>query len=38
MNSLKPGTAAYVFCELPLALAEASLIVKEQGKPKLTRE
>lgn len=21
MDSLKPGTAAYVFCELPLALA-----------------
>lgn len=38
MKTLKPGTAAHGFCALPLALADASLTVREQGKAKLTRE
>lgn len=38
MKTLKEGTASYVFCEIPLALADASLTVKENGMPKLTRE
>lgn len=28
MATLKEGTAAYVFCIIPLALAEATLIAK----------
>ena len=38
MKTLKEGTAAYVFCEIPLALADATLTVKENGQAKLTRE
>jgi farnesyl-diphosphate farnesyltransferase len=38
MKSLKPGTAAYTFCEIPLALALATLTIIENGQGKLTRE
>ena len=38
MKTLKQGTAAYTFCILPLALAEASLTAKENGQAKLKRE
>jgi hypothetical protein len=36
MKSLKAGTAAHIFCEIPLALAEATVIIIEQGLPKVT--
>lgn len=38
MKTLKEGTAAYTFCILPLVLAEATLLAKENGQPKLKRE
>lgn len=38
MSTLKEGTSAYVFCILPLTLAEATLIAKENGQAKLKRE
>lgn len=36
--TLKEGTAAYTFCMIPFALAEATLTVKESGQAKLKRE
>ena len=38
MESLKPGTAAHTFCEIPLALALATINVIENGLGKLTRQ
>lgn len=38
MKTLKPGSAAYTFCEIPLALAEATVAIIEQGLPKLSRQ
>jgi len=35
MKTLKPGSAAYTFCEIPLALAEATVAIIEQGLPKV---
>ena len=35
MKSLKPGTAAHTFCEIPWALAEATVSIIEQGLPKV---
>lgn len=35
MNTLKPGSAAYTFCEIPLALALATITIIEQGLPKV---
>lgn len=35
MKTLKPGSAAYIFCEIPLALAEATVSIIEQGLPKV---
>jgi hypothetical protein len=35
MKTLKPGTAVYTFCEIPLALAEATVTIIEQGLPKV---
>lgn len=35
MKTLKPGTAAHTFCEIPLALAEATVTIIEQGLPKV---
>lgn len=37
LTTLKEGTAAYVFCAIPLALAQATLIAKENGQAKLKR-
>ena len=38
MKSLKPGTAAHTFCEIPLGLALATITVIENGQGKLTRQ
>ena len=38
VKSLKPGTAAHTFCEIPLALALATLQVIGCGSGKLSRE
>ena len=38
METLKEGSAAYIFCEIPLALADATLTVNENGQAKLRRE
>ncbi len=35
MKTLKPGTAARTFCEIPHALAEATITIIEQGLPKV---
>jgi hypothetical protein len=35
MKTLKPGTAAHTFCEIPLALAGATVTIIEQGLPKV---
>ena len=35
MKTLKSGTAAHTFCEIPLALAEATVTMIEQGLPKV---
>lgn len=35
MKTLKPGTAAHTFCEIPLALALATVTIIEQGLPKV---
>lgn len=35
MKTLKPGSAAHTFCEIPLALAEATVTIIEQGLPKV---
>lgn len=35
MKTLNAGSAAYVFCEIPLALAEATVTIIEQGLPKV---
>lgn len=35
MKTLQPGTAAHTFCEIPLALAEATVTIIEQGLPKV---
>jgi hypothetical protein len=35
MTSLKPGSAAHTFCEIPLALADATIMIIEQGLPKV---
>ena len=35
MKTLKPGTDVYTFCEIPLALAEATVTIIEQGLPKV---
>ena len=35
MKTLKPRTAVYTFCEIPLALAEATVTIIEQGLPKV---
>ena len=38
MESLKPGTAAHSFCEIPLALCLATVHIIESGGDKLTRQ
>ncbi len=35
MKTLSPGTAARTFCEIPHALAEATITIIEQGLPKV---
>lgn len=35
MKTLKQGSAACVFCEIPLALAEATVTIIEHGLPKV---
>lgn len=35
MKSLQPGSAAYIFCEIPLALAVATINIIENGLPKV---
>ena len=37
MATLKQGTAAHTFCEIPLALAEATVTIIEQGRPKVNQ-
>ena len=37
MESLKEGTAARTFCEIPLALAQATIFIIETGGEKLNR-
>lgn len=38
MKTLKEGSAAFTFCFIPMALAEATLIAKENGQAKLNRQ
>jgi hypothetical protein len=38
LKSLGEGTAARVFCEIPYALAVATVTIIEGGLPKLTRQ
>lgn len=35
LKTLKPGSAAHTFCEIPLALAQATVTIIEQGLPKV---
>ena len=35
MKTLKPGSAAHTFCEIPHALAEATITIIEMGLPKV---
>lgn len=38
MSTLKEGSAAHTFCFIPMALAEATLMAKENGQAKLNRQ